>query len=149
MYFPPCFCSFLLSTSSLLSLIILPLPSSLLPYSSPNFLLISHYFVHPFYPPSTSPSVLLCLKCTPTCNMQNVITIQPPPTIIVYERKYGTGDHFLLLSILLSFLFFFCGCWAGLICTIPAIFFALSVSYVTVQFVPKSCFNCSVNVLCL
>ena len=86
---------------------------------------------------------------------QNVITIQPPPTIIVYERKYGMGDHFLLLSVLLSFLFFFCGCWLALFCTIPAIFFAISVSYVivlTVQLVPKAvfnysmCFACTVNV---
>ena len=62
----------------------------------------------------------------------NIIEKQPivvtPPTFVVYERRFGTGDHYLLLSILISIVcFIFCG-WLTLICTIPAIFFAISVS---------------------
>ncbi|XP_003382882.1 PREDICTED: uncharacterized protein LOC100637740 [Amphimedon queenslandica] len=54
------------------------------------------------------------------------IVITQPPTFVVYERRFGTGDHYLLLSIIISIVcFLFCG-WLTLICTIPAILFALS-----------------------
>ena len=51
---------------------------------------------------------------------------QPAP--VIYTRHYGSGDHFLLLSIILSFVCFFCGTWWALFCTIPAIFYAIHVS---------------------
>lgn len=54
------------------------------------------------------------------------IVITQPPTFVVYERRFGTGDHYLLLSIIISIVcFLFCG-WLTLICTIPAILLALS-----------------------
>ena len=55
-----------------------------------------------------------------------VVVTQPAP--VVYVKRYGSGDHFLVLSIVLSFISFFCGTWVALFCTIPAIFVALSVS---------------------
>ena len=68
----------------------------------------------------------LCSLSIQTCNV--AIVTQPRPPTIVYERQYGAGDHYLLLSVILSFLCFFCGTWWALICTVTAIFFAISVS---------------------
>ena len=130
----PPFCHLRTLLSSSLPLSTLP---AHFPSLCPPFLPTFHFPLH---------SVMQKM-CPPLA--QNIITIQPPPATIVYNRKYGMRDHFLFLSILLSFMFFFCGCWSAQVCTIPAIFFALSVSYVIVQLVPKAFFNYSVSVFCL
>ena len=54
---------------------------------------------------------------------------QPGP--VVYQRRYGSGDHYLILSIIMSFVCFFFGTWWALVCTIPAIFMAINVSHYT------------------
>ena len=46
---------------------------------------------------------------------------------MVYQRRYGSGDHYLILSIIMSFVCFFFGTWWALACTIPAIFMAINV----------------------
>ena len=73
-------------------------------------------------------SNLHCLCSSVIQEYDVAVVAQPPPTVILYQRHYGTGDHYLLLSILLTFICFFCGTWLSLMCTIPAIFFAISVS---------------------
>ena len=56
-----------------------------------------------------------------------VIRAQPPTaTTTVVQRP--TGDHYMTLSIVLTVICLMCGGWWSLLCTIPAIIFALAVS---------------------
>ncbi|XP_019852019.1 PREDICTED: uncharacterized protein LOC109581946 [Amphimedon queenslandica] len=57
---------------------------------------------------------------------QSVIIAQKQVPTITYERAptRASGDHFFALSVLLTVIFILCGTWVGLICTIPAIYFA-------------------------
>lgn len=58
----------------------------------------------------------------------NVVVVQQPSTVTttVYTRRYGAGDHGLAYAIIASCVVFWCGGWIGLVCTLPAIFFALN-----------------------
>ena len=55
---------------------------------------------------------------------------QPTPVVAKTFVRRLSGDHYLTLSIVLTFLCFFLGTWYSLFCTIPAIIFAISVSVV-------------------
>ena len=57
---------------------------------------------------------------------QNTVVVTQQPTAVIYTRQYGSGDHYLLLSIIMSILCFVCGSWWALLCTIPAIFYAIN-----------------------
>lgn len=54
-----------------------------------------------------------------------IVTTQPTAAPVVYH-SYGTNDHFLILSIVMTFLCFICGTWCALFCTVPAIIFAIN-----------------------
>ena len=92
-----------------------------------------------------------CLYFLSTQATNVVIMNQPTPTAIVYEHHYGTGDRYLILSVVLSFISFFSCTWWHLLCTIPAIFFSLRVSkakQIQSQIVPLSisCLKVFVNI---
>ena len=68
----------------------------------------------------------------------NVVVVSSQPQAVqahVVQRRYGTGDHGLVLAISATFCVFFFGWWIGLACTIPAIFIALSVRTVLIIYI--------------
>ena len=57
-----------------------------------------------------------------------VITVQPSESETVHFQNRNPGDHFLMLSVVMSIVCFLVGSWCALCCTIPAIFYAINVS---------------------
>ena len=58
-----------------------------------------------------------------------VVVTAPQTTTVVYTRRYGSNDHYLLLSIIISIWCCLCFSFWTLLCTLPAIYYALRVSY--------------------
>jgi hypothetical protein len=84
----------------------------------------------PQYPPPNPPPQYPQYQAAgpaPAQTTNIVVTNQPANnTRVVYQRRYGNGDHYLVLSIIVSICCFIFAGWPSLICTIPAIFFAIS-----------------------
>eukprot|EP00731_Ephydatia_muelleri_P019850 Em0012g675a len=57
-------------------------------------------------------------------NVPIAVVISQPPSYVVHADRYTHGDHYFMLSIILSIICFCCGSWLSLLCTIPAIVFA-------------------------
>lgn len=55
-----------------------------------------------------------------------VISAQPYVATTVVQRP--TGDHYAILSLVMTLLCWICGGWMSLLCTLPAIVLALAVS---------------------
>ena len=73
--------------------------------------------------------LILCCLCSLSIQAWNgAVVTQPYPTTVVYRHHYGTGDHYLALSLALTFLFLILGSFQALVLTIAAIFFAVRVS---------------------
>lgn len=62
-------------------------------------------------------------------NVPIAVVISQPPSYVVHADRYSHGDHYFMLSIILSIICFCCGSWLSLLCTIPAIVFAAAVSF--------------------
>ena len=60
-----------------------------------------------------------------------VLVNQQPQPIIVTTTNVETGDHFFILSVIMTVMCFLCG-WFALPCSIAAMVFALQVSLYTV-----------------
>lgn len=80
----------------------------------------------PTYPPPGYQPAPPQYQTTGPSSQTTVVLTAPQTTTVVYERRYGSGDHFLLLSIILSIWCCVCFSWWTLCCTIPAIFFAIN-----------------------
>ena len=57
-----------------------------------------------------------------------VVQSQPAPVVARTVIRRLSSDHYLTLSIVLTFLCLFLGTWYSLFCTIPAIIIAINVS---------------------
>ena len=57
-----------------------------------------------------------------------MVVNQPTIPAVTTTVVRSTGDYYLTLSIVLTFICCFCGTWYSLFCTIPAIIMATSVS---------------------
>ena len=58
----------------------------------------------------------------------NVVVVQQQPSTVYTTTVRPVGDNFLTLAVVLTILCCLCGTWYSLLCTIPAIIFAVNVS---------------------
>ena len=54
-------------------------------------------------------------------------TMAPTPPSLNYKHHFGPGDHYLLLSVILSVSFLLCVVWWALPCTLAAVTFSIKV----------------------
>ena len=66
--------------------------------------------------------------CTYKTTKVEIVQQQPTAMYVQPQRRYGSGDHGLVYAIIATLAVLFCCLYFPLICTIPAIFLAISVS---------------------
>ena len=69
-----------------------------------------------------------CFSFPKQASQPVIVTSQPARIPVTRVRVEPASDNFVTLSVVLTTIFLMCGCWYPLCCSIPAIFFAVSVS---------------------